>query len=223
MHPPSSVAGGKGTAGCNQQQPCPSTERHTAGHSWQQSPPSTEQHIPPGCIPHRGEVAGCRDVPTSVPAPMTLAVATLHKVCWCVPSAQVCCNNELRHKHAWALTHTHWSEEPRAAAGGCCLCCMESVVPLSLALCKHTSKPICNGYRDVCRNTLCKNIPNARKKKSKMERFACTYSLHTVKNLFQPAPVPNAPNLTNHSWPLQHLGGHPALGTTSLQGSCNKL
>jgi len=223
VHPPSSVAGGKGTAGCNQQQPCPSTERHTAGHSWQQSPPSTEQHIPPGHIPHRGEVAGCRDVPTPVPAPMTLAVATLHKVCWCVPSAQVCCNNELRHKHAWALTHTHWSEEPWAAAGGCCLCSMESVVPLSLALCKHTSKPICNGYGDACRNTLCKNIPNSRKKKSKMERFACTYSLHTVKNLFQPAPVPNAPNLTNHSWPLQHLGGHPALGTTSLQGSCNKL
>lgn len=169
----------------------------------------------------RWQVAGM--CPPRVPAPMTLAVATLHKVCWCVPSAQVCCNNELRHKHAWALTHTHWSEEPWAAAGGCCLCSMESVVPLSLALCKHTSKPICNGYGDACRNTLCKNIPNSRKKKSKMERFACTYSLHTVKNLFQPAPVPNAPNLTNHSWPLQHLGGHPALGTTSLQGSCNKL
>lgn len=135
-------------------QPAAAMSQRTEAHSWAQLaaiPPSTVQHIPPGHIPHRGEVAGCRDVPTPVPAPMTPAVATLHKVCLCVPSTQVCCNNELRHKHAWALTHTHWSEEPWAAAGGCCLCCMESVFPFSLAQCKCTSKPICNGYEDACR------------------------------------------------------------------------
>lgn len=60
-------------------------------------------------------------------------------------------------------------------------------------------------------------------KKRKIGQFARTYSLLTVKNLFQPAPVPNASNLTNHSWPPQHPCGHPALGTASLQGSCNGL
>ncbi|XP_021270397.1 uncharacterized protein LOC110407252 [Numida meleagris] len=142
------------------------TQLGTAGSN----PPSPVQHLPPGRIPHRGEVAGSRDVPPSVPALMTPAMAVLHKVCLCAPSSQVCCNNELKHKHAWALTHTHRSKEPwvrMPAAWGTLPVLHESVVPFSLAPCKCTSKPTCIGYGDPCSKTLRKNMPNAKKKPKK--------------------------------------------------------